>query len=462
VSGPRSTDLPVAVVGGGLAGISAALRLADRGHPVVLFEARSHLGGATYSFQRGELTVDTGQHVFLRCYHSYRQLLHRLGTSDLGPIQERFSIPVLYRPRPDGLPRTVWLRRGTRAPAPLHLAGGLTRYSPLTVPERALAAAAAVALRTVDPDDPSADQVAFGQWLRQRRQSDRAIARLWALITVAALNLHPDEASLALAARVFRTGLLERSDAADLGIPATSLRRLHADPASRLLARLGVRAHTGTKVRRIDLDGARFVVRTRSDECPARAVVVAVPHQAATRLVPAEAASDRHRWAGLGSSPIVNVHLHYDRRVTTLPFAAALDSPVQWVFDRTAAAGARRGQYLVVSLSAASDQVARPTQDLVREFVVALGELFPLARAARLLDAFVTREPHATFHQRPGTASLRPPPLTKLPGLVLAGAWTRTGWPDTMEGAVRSGLRAADLLDRYDRAPHDALTEALP
>ena len=162
------------------------------------------------------------------------------------------------------------------------------------------------------------------------------------------------------------------------------------------------------------------------------------------------------------SSPIVNVHLHYDRRVTNLPFAAALDSPVQWVFDRTLAAGARRGQYLVVSLSAASDQVDKPTEVLVRAFTAALADLFPQARAARLLDAFVTREPHATFRQRPGTASLRPLPLTQVPGLVLAGAWTRTGWPDTMEGAVRSGLRAADLLDRYDRAPHDALTEALP
>jgi len=462
VSGAPATDLPVAVVGGGLAGISAALHLADRGVPVILFEARSHLGGATYSFQRGELSVDTGQHVFLRCYQSYRQLLERLGTSHLAPIQERFAIPVLHRPRPDGPLRTAWLRRGTWAPAPLHLASGLARYSPLTVRERALAATAAAALRTVDPDDSSADRVAFGPWLRRRRQSERAIERLWALISVAALNVPPDQASLALAARVFRTGLLEQADAADLGIPATSLRQLHADPASRLLDRLGVRLHTSTKVQRIAVDGARFVLRTRRDECLARAVVVAVPHQAASQLVPTEAAPDRHRWADLGSSPIVNVHLHYDRRVTNLPFAAALDSPVQWVFDRTLAAGARRGQYLVVSLSAASDQVDKPTEVLVRAFTAALADLFPQARAARLLDAFVTREPHATFRQRPGTASLRPLPLTQVPGLVLAGAWTRTGWPDTMEGAVRSGLRAADLLDRYDRAPHDALTEALP
>ena len=208
--------------------------------------------------------------------------------------------------------------------------------------------------------------------------------------------------------------------------------------------------HTRTKVRSIDARDTGFVLRTPQGEVTAGAVVVAVPSQAAAALVPARAIPDARRFLALGSSPIVNVHVHFDRRVTALPFAAALDSPVQWVFDRTGAAGADRkagSQYLVVSVSAASDCVGTPADELRAAYTAALAALFPRAREARVLDSFVTREPHATFRQGPGTAALRPSPTTHLPGLVLAGAWTATGWPDTMESAVRSGLLAANSLD---------------
>jgi hypothetical protein len=152
------------------------------------------------------------------------------------------------------------------------------------------------------------------------------------------------------------------------------------------------------------------------------------------------------RWRDLGASPIVNVHVIYDRKVTELPFAAAVDSPVQWVFDRTRPSGLPSGQYLAISLSAADDLVDVTTARLRERFVPALAELFPAARDAQITDFFVTRERRATFRQVPGCAELRPGAATALPGLVLAGAWTDTGWPDTMEGAVRSGLNAAREL----------------
>jgi uncharacterized protein with NAD-binding domain and iron-sulfur cluster len=177
-----------------------------------------------------------------------------------------------------------------------------------------------------------------------------------------------------------------------------------------------------------------------------------VPPAPAARLLPAEAGGAP--WAALGSSPIVNVHVIYDRRVTRLPFAAAVDSPVQWVFDKTvssglaAAPGPAAGQYLAVSLSAADDYIDVPAAQLREQFVPALAELFPAASQARISDFFVTRERQATFRQAPGCGRLRPAAATSLPGLVLAGAWTDTGWPDTMEGAVRSGLNAALELKR--------------
>jgi uncharacterized protein with NAD-binding domain and iron-sulfur cluster len=167
-------------------------------------------------------------------------------------------------------------------------------------------------------------------------------------------------------------------------------------------------------------------------------------------------------WAGLGAAPIVNVHVIYDRKVMDVPFAATVDSPVQWVFDRTRISGMHArgddGQYLAISLSAADEYVDVPAAALREQFVPALAELFPAAREAQVTEFFVTRERRATFRQAPGTARLRPGPGTQLPGLVLAGAWTDTGWPDTMESAVRSGLAAAIELRRTVLSPGLALS----
>lgn len=431
----------VIVVGGGLAGISAAIRLAEQGTSVTVYESRPRLGGATYSFQRGELTVDTGQHVLLRCYHHYLSLLATIGADHLVTFQRRLDIPVLS----PGAPAAA-IRRSPHAPAPFHLAAALAGYAALSVTERMRAVAAAAALRHVDPDDPATDAVPFGTWLRRHRQSPRAVRRLWALITVAALNLEPDEASLALAARVIRSGLLENATAGDIGVPLVPLGALHDQPARVAFDRLGIRLHCGQRVRAIDRGGAGVIVRTDAAEQEAEAVVIAVPHAEAARLVPEEAAPRRAEWENLGDSPIVNVHVLYDRQVTEFGFAAALDSEVQWIFDKTAVSNVDHGQYLVSSISAADACIALPAQKIRDDQLAALRLLLPRTRAARVLDAFVTREPRATFRQRAGSARLRPEARTNWPSVVLAGAWTSTGWPDTMEGAVMSGAKAAELL----------------
>ncbi|MEQ4304592.1 hydroxysqualene dehydroxylase HpnE [Plantactinospora sp. B6F1] len=433
------TDGDVCVVGGGLAGIASAVRLLDAGHRVTLVEARPALGGATYSFRRGELTVDTGQHVFLRCYQEYRELLARLGSAGRAPVQDGFAVPVV---RVGGPPHV--LARSRRLPAPAHLLPALLGYRPLRVGQRLAAVRAASALRRVEPDDPAADRVSFGAWLAAHGQDAPTVARLWELICTAALNAPPERASLALAARVFRTGLLDRADAADIGRPTAPLAELHGAPAAALLRQRGATVRTGVRVQRINADRGRFQVTGDGVALTADAVVLAVPHPQAARLVPAEAAPDRARWARLGAAPIVNVHVHYQQRVTELEFAAGLDTPVQWVFDRTPPGGS--GQYLVVSISAAEQVLGVRASELVRTYLAALAELFPAARQAPVRDAFVTREPRATFRQGPGSRSARPPAQTRAPGLALAGAWTDTGWPDTMEGAVRSGHRAADVV----------------
>ncbi|MEO3778435.1 hydroxysqualene dehydroxylase HpnE [Micromonospora sp. B11E3] len=429
----------VCVIGGGLAGIAAAIRLADLRLPVTLLESRPELGGATYSFRRGGLTVDTGQHVFLRCYDAYRGLLDRLGTTAGTRVQPRFAVPVLLPGRP---PHLLTRRR---LPAPAHLLPALAGYRPLAPAQRLAALRAAAALRHVDPDLPETDARSFGDWLADHGQDARAVRRFWDLVTVAALNLPSARASLALAARVFRTGLLEAADAGDIGRPLVPLTDLHAAPARRLLDRLGARVHIRARVRWIHPEPVGFRVGTDAGEIAADAVVLAVPHQVAAALVPPAAAPAAGDWHRLGAAPIVNVHLRYARPITGLTMAAAVESPAQWIFTRP---DPEDGQYVVVSLSAADAELERPTAELVATQRAALAALFPAARHTPLRDAFVTREPRATFRQAPGTRAYRPATATGLPGLVLAGAWTDTGWPDTMEGAVRSGQQAADVVAR--------------
>ena len=484
----------VAVIGGGLAGITAAIALREAGAEVTLVEARPRLGGATSSFSRGGLVVDNGQHVFLRCCTAYRGLLARLGMTGSVAVQDRFDITVL---RPGDRAR---LRR-TALPGPLHMGRALTGYRFLSRTQRLQVARAALAMAALDPADERLDGERLGDWLAARGQDEPTRRLLWDLFTVSALNVHGDDASLALAATVVKTALLGGRDAADIGTPAVPLGDLHGRAAAALLGRMGARVRLGAKAAAVEVrpggPGGRFLVRLaergrdaagelaggngrgqpgqgdggeraqgNGQAAPggsgqvieADAVVLAVPPHIAARLAPdgvvaAGAGPGPAQWRQLGTSPIVNVHVIYDRRVTRLPFVAAVDSPVQWVFDRTGPSGLQAGQYLAVSLSAADSYVDVPAAQLREQFVPAMAELFPAARGARVTDFFVTRERRATLRQVPGCGRLRPPAATALPGLAIAGAWTDTGWPDTMEGAVRSGLNAARVARRVLAGP---------
>jgi squalene-associated FAD-dependent desaturase len=434
------TGRHVAVIGGGLAGITAAIALRDAGLEVTLLESRPRLGGAAASSARGALMIDNGQHVFLRCCHSYQELLARLGMTGSVAIQDRFDVTVLS---PGGQAR---LRR----PA-------LARYRHLTLAQRARVGRAALALRRAG-GKPGRDDGRLGDFLAARGQDEQARRRLWDLFVVSALNIAGDDASVALAATVVRTGLLGGRDAADIGMATVPLGQLHGAAPAAELARLGARVQLRARVAAIDaLPGGGFGIRLTAGSADAAAdprpvaadaVVRAVPASQAARLGTTAGLTLAAGWDGLGHSPIVNVHVIYERPVMDLPFVAAVDSPVQWVFDKTRQAGLASGQYLAVSLSAADDVVDLPAAALRQQFLPALEQLFPAAAGNRITDFFVTRERQATFRQAPGCERLRPSAATGVPGLVLAGAWTDTGWPDTMEGAVRSGHNAARELIR--------------
>ena len=429
----------VAVVGGGLAGMAAALAAADGGAEVVVFERRPVLGGLTASIKHNGLFFDNGQHVFLRCCTAYRGFIDRIGATGQVFLQDRLEVPVLA---PGGA-RSSIKRSALRAP--LHMAGSLATYRHLSVRERVRLVRPALALRRLDPDDASLDNVSFGDWLADHGQNKRAVDRLWNLIALPTLNVGAGEASLGLATKVFRVGLLDRSDGGDIGWSRVPLGELHGAIAARALEAAGIETVLGSPVGAIGRAplGA-FTVSSGARSVVVDAVILATPLRVSASIGASIGSVAGAREAeALGTSPIVNVHLVLDRKVTDLPLAACVDSPVQFVFDRTVASGAKSGQCLVISLSAADSYMATGSPELVSTFFEALRELFPAARQARLVDAIVTREKAATFRAVPGTAAFRPPTNTEVPGLFLAGAWCDTGWPATMEGAVRSGQQAA-------------------
>jgi squalene-associated FAD-dependent desaturase len=444
------------VVGGGLAGISAAIELAEAGLRVAVLEARPWLGGATCSFARRGLTIDNGQHAFIRGCEAYRDLLAKLGVLGSVAIQDRLDLTVLGAASPQSSRSQLGLR-SSGLPAPLHLASALAGYRQLTAAERGKAATAAVALLLTASRGRVGRQQSFGDWLAQHGQDENARRMFWDLLSVAALGLPSGEADLGLAAAAIKTVLGGRHNA-DIGIPLLPLSRLHASPAIPLLSRLGARVLLGVKAAGCELsrnggyeiavapaapgDNAASVGSARPSVIRAAALVLAVPAWEAAALAPAELAADAANWARLEPSPVVSLHVVYASKVTSLPFAAVVDSPVRWVIDKTGPAGLHTGQYLAASLPAAERFVDLPSSRLRAELVPELDRLFPAAADAEIEDFFTTRERRAFFRQVPGSQQLRAS-QPGLRGLALAGGWTDTGWPDTMEGAVRSGLGAA-------------------
>ncbi len=423
----------VVVAGAGLAGISAAVEAASRGAQVTLVERRPFLGGKTFSFTepRTGVEVDNGQHIHLGCCTAYMALLERLGSIHLTAMQPVLRVDVRDRAGMHGV-----LAAG-RLPAPLHLGPSFARYGLLSPAERLRALGALGAIAALGPSGRAAlDDVSFGDWLRAHGQRDAAIERFWDVVILPTCNDRSDRVSAALASFVITEGLMRTRHGSAIGWAVTGLSALVDAPARRYLSRRGGVVLTGRAVSAADAAGVTLDDGTM---VAADAVVLALPPGRTHHVCPPALPAD----PGLGESPIVNVHLWYDRPVLDGPVLAVVDSPVQWMFNRTAIMGeAGPGQHVALSLSAARSEMGVPRADLAQTMDSEVRHLLPTARRATLDAWAVTKDASATFAPAPGQARRRPGPCTPVQGVVLAGTWTCTGWPATMEGAVRSGLAA--------------------
>ena len=439
----------VVVLGGGLAGLSAARRLLELGFGVTLVEKRPFLGGRAFSFRDPEsgVEIDNGQHVFLGCNRRYLEYLREIGAVDRAYIQDRLRAEVVRGGVRGVLSSTPRLGR-------LHLFPSLLGYPHLTATDKLRAVYALLAMKLTDPvrNADRLDAETGYEWLRRHRQSDRAIENLWNLIVLPALNDDVRVVTAGAMLMVFREALLREPSAATMGMARVGLTALAGEPSrAHVEARGGeIRLGRGVKAVRVRDGSVDGVELQDGSVVEADACVSALPFDVLLDVLPeAVASGDFFASArGLETAPIVGLHIWYDRPVMDETFAAFLDSPVQWVFNKTRmqGAGAEGGQYVCVSLSGAWEHVDRSKDELRRTFADEMARLFPAAREAEIARFLVVKERRATFRSIPGAAAHRLPQTTPIPNLVLAGDWTRTGWPSTMEGAVLSGVLAADAL----------------
>lgn len=422
----------VAVVGAGLAGLAAALELERAGLAVELFERGRPLGGRATSFQVGGVEVDNGQHVFLGCCTEFIGFVERVGMRDCLHLQDRFEALVLSR---DGGASRL---RAAPLPAPWHLVASFLGYRHLSWPAKLRVIRALAAARGARGVGGARRQShdTFAAWLARRRQPADALRAFWEPFFVPALNAPLDRVSAADAAFVIETAFLAHAGAARVGYSTVPLARIAAAAAERLH-----RVHLATPVLCLDAapgDGlVRGVVVAGGERIPFDAVVLAVPPPQLARLLGGPERFGVFGLAGYEPRAIVDVHLWHDLGSLGFDFAALLDSPVQWVFEKGEG-------YLCCSMSAADEQVGRPADALVERCWREVSAVVPGLAGARLERGSVTRTREATFVAKPGRE--RSGQATGLANLAIAGGWTNTGWPDTMESAVRSGRAAARHL----------------
>jgi len=436
----------VAIAGGGLAGLAAGYVLSSAGFRVTLFERRPYLGGRASSYQHpgtGEI-VDNCQHVLLGCCTNLIDFYRRTGVEN--KIRWYDHLTFL---EPGGRASVI---RPSNLPAPLHSAPSFLRADCLTLADKLAIGRVMAALAAAAPPERGET---FLAWLKRHGQTEQAIDRFWKTILVSALNEDLDQLSVPYAAQVIRESFLKSATAGRMGVPTVPLTELYTAAGDAIRGRGGdVQFRVGIESFRAQASGVTVVVN--GQEQTFDYLVLAVPFDVLSRILP-----DSHAAAPLAdmlsfftTSPITGIHLWFDRVISNLDHAVLLDRTIQWMFHKSRLIEVReaeengKGSYVELVVSSSKSLVEMSRAEIVDLTLKELAEFFPAAREAKLLKSTVIKEVHATYSPRPSVDHHRPRPETAWPRVFLAGDFVATGWPATMEGAVRSGYLAAESLAR--------------
>jgi len=401
----------VKIIGGGLAGMACAVALGDAGIEVDLSESRPFLGGRATSYEVPSTNeeIDNCQHVLLGCCVNLIDFYRRLGVD--GQIDWHRTYYYLEPGGRKSVLKAGWL------PAPAHFSSAFLGLKFLSLADKVAIGRAMLAILWEYGRRKDLDAITMADWLREKKQTPRAIGRFWAPVLVSAVNEEPDRMAASHGLQVFRLGFLEGADASAMGLPKVTLGQLYS--ANSWSRWPNVRIHMREPVDKVDAS---------------QLTVLAVPFERAAQLAPQLGLS----FEGWEHSPITGIHLWFDRPVTDLPHAVLLDRTIQWLFNK------HEGKYLQLVVSASRSLIETSRGEVFEMARTELAEFLPEAATATLEKYHVVKEVRATFAAKPGL--VRPGAITSDPNLVLAGDWTATGWPATMEGAVRSGYRAAEAV----------------
>jgi zeta-carotene desaturase len=458
----------VIVIGGGLAGLAAGVALADAGCRVRLFEQRPYLGGraTSYALPNGE-HVDNCQHVTLGCCTNLEDFYKRVGAADKIKFFDR-----LVFLDPQGM---TGIMQADFLPAPVHMTGSFLFFAPLSYLDKLSIARALAAMLFAGgrPKDAyAAEPISMFEWLRRRKQTPAAIERFWRVVLVSALNEELDRTDARFGIDVFWKAFLANRTGYRMGVPSVPLSELYDG------CRVAIEKKGGEIILRSPVRGLRFESGTLraaifdgGREETAESFILALPQDRTAELLPKEirfANPALNHLEKFRVSPITGVHFWFDREVTHEPFITLLDTQTQWIFNKTALYGPgetaadSKGQYLQLVTSASYDLLRKSREEIIDLCLKEVRQALPAAREAQLVKATVIKEAAATFSPEPGVDQWRPVQDTKTPSLFLAGDWTQTGWPATMEGAVRSGYLAAEAVLRSSNIPQKFLQPDLP
>jgi hydroxysqualene dehydroxylase len=455
----------VLIIGGGFAGLAAAVDLAEAGRRVLLLERRSFLGGRAYSFTdktTGD-TIDNGQHLMMGCYHRTIRFLEKIGSLDKLKFQPDPQVDFLQEESNGSVTRASF--KCPPLPAPLHLLGGLARLKTIGWGDRLRALGVGLAVRTLNGDRDKLAEITVREWLDSLGQSERIQRRFWNPMALATLNEGPDVASADMFARVIELGFMRTKRDSAMVLSRVGLSDLYTLQARNFIEDRGGEILLNADVSQIEFartgGGEGYAVAgvtlRSGDRIEADTVISAVPYFALRRMLAPEFAAAHFPYLDrLKSAPIVSINLWYEQPITDLEFVGLLDSPIEWVFNKTAinqsAEGARsegpgqRRQRLALVISGAHEAATRPKEELIALADEQIKRFFPAARRQRLFHGFVVREHEATISHPVGTARLRPSGRTQFDNFFLAGDWTATGLPATIEGAVQSGQECARIV----------------
>jgi squalene-associated FAD-dependent desaturase len=440
----------ILVIGGGLAGLSSAVALADAGLQVRLIEKRPHLGGRATSYTLPDGSeVDNCQHVTLGCCTNLADFYQRVGAGDKIRFYDK-----LYFVDAKGRRSTI---EAAPLPPPLHMMPSFLFFGALTFADKRGIANAMLAIATAGGEPPDIDGISMLDWLQRMKQTESSIERYWRVVLVSALDEELAQTEARYGIEVFWKAFLGSKTGYRVGIPVVPLADLY-DGCREAIVRKGGEVRMRAKAREIRVKNNQFAGAVLADgtEITADACICSVPQNEILELLPAELTGPGAALEGvrnIKTSPITGVHLWYDRRVMTEPFLTLLDHTTQWVFNKSelsrsdeAAKKPEGGQYLQLVISASYELVAKSRQEIIDLCVRELADVLPATRDAKLVKATVIKEVNATFSPSVGVDRYRPAQQSPVKNLILAGDWTRTGWPSTMEGAVRSGYLAAEAL----------------